>query len=73
MEEILHHPGCKKNLINNGINYKYQLVQDFWAINSREWMDLGHAWVMLFVVMLLKHPIRQVGAVGWDPETSWNL
>ena len=29
MEEILHHLGCSPNLVNNGINYQPQPVQDF--------------------------------------------
>ena len=36
MAEILHHLGCKKHLVNDGINYQPQLVfsPDFWTINS---------------------------------------
>ena len=29
VEEILHHLGCKKKSVNNGIDYQPQLVQDF--------------------------------------------
>ena len=30
---ILHHLKSIKNMVNNGINYQPQLVQDFWTIN----------------------------------------
>ena len=34
LEEILHHPGMYKNLVNLGKNYQPQLVQEASYINS---------------------------------------
>ena len=36
MEEILHHLGCLKPVVNNGINYQPQLVQDFFH-QQKDW------------------------------------